>query len=342
MAKVFISHSSRDKDIVCLFKDLILKSGLGLSDGDIFFTSSSETGVPIGGNIPAYIKEHLKDCEFVFLMISENYKRSEVCLNEMGAAMVHTDKLFPIILYNFSFQEVGWLIDRTLCVRIDDEERLDEIRDIFYRSGVYNNTSTWNRYRREFVQKIHTLVEGNKDILVKGKLDFHIEIFENQQLYAEGIEQLNALIPRYNVDAKYLIELHNSSSNLHERKNILLQLSEVLKKWADEVLEIACKIETSLKCSLKAVDDVLNIATLSTEERAELVEGVAYFLSQCKKNHEVLQGNRAVIESLDDVEKNQISAKYRLLSSYDSMLITFHSSIENIERIIARGNNINP
>ena len=61
MGKVFISHSSKDRDILCLFKDLILKSGIGLTDKEIFYTSSPETGVPIGENIPQYIKENLCD-----------------------------------------------------------------------------------------------------------------------------------------------------------------------------------------------------------------------------------------------------------------------------------------
>ena len=52
MAKVFISHSSIDKDVVRLFKDIVLKFGIGLTDTDIFFTSSPETGVPVGKNIP--------------------------------------------------------------------------------------------------------------------------------------------------------------------------------------------------------------------------------------------------------------------------------------------------
>ena len=73
MVKVFISHSSKDKNIVGLFKDIILKSGIGFKDKNIFYTSSPETGVPIGENIPEYIKRNLLDCDYVFLMISENY-----------------------------------------------------------------------------------------------------------------------------------------------------------------------------------------------------------------------------------------------------------------------------
>lgn len=86
MAKIFISHSSKDKAIVDLFKNIILNAGLGISDNDIAYTSAPETGVPTGGNIPKYIKENIADSDFVFWMVSDNYRKSEVCLNEMGAA----------------------------------------------------------------------------------------------------------------------------------------------------------------------------------------------------------------------------------------------------------------
>ncbi len=49
MAKVFISHSSADKELVDLFKNIILNAGLGIADEDIAYTSAVETGVPTGG-----------------------------------------------------------------------------------------------------------------------------------------------------------------------------------------------------------------------------------------------------------------------------------------------------
>ena len=73
MAKIFISHSSNDKGIVDLFKDLILNAGLGVLDRDIAYTSAPETGVPTGGNIPQYIKDNIADSDFVFFMISEYF-----------------------------------------------------------------------------------------------------------------------------------------------------------------------------------------------------------------------------------------------------------------------------
>lgn len=56
---VFISHSSKDKQIVKLFVDNILKKGLGLKDESIVFTSYEATGVPPCDNIPQFIKRNL-------------------------------------------------------------------------------------------------------------------------------------------------------------------------------------------------------------------------------------------------------------------------------------------
>ena len=106
MAKIFISHSSNDKGIVDLFKDLILNAGLGVLDRDIAYTSAPETGVPTGGNIPQYIKDNIADSDFVFFMISENYRKSEVCLNEMGAAWALDKNVKPLLLHNVSFESV--------------------------------------------------------------------------------------------------------------------------------------------------------------------------------------------------------------------------------------------
>lgn len=156
MAKIFISHSSNDKGIVDLFKDLILNAGLGVLDRDIAYTSAPETGVPTGGNIPQYIKDNIADSDFVFFMISENYRKSEVCLNEMGAAWALDKNVKPLLLHNVSFESVGWLYRVNLCARIDDLDRLDELRDEFIENmevklklsyGTEKNTSLLKLYQ---------------------------------------------------------------------------------------------------------------------------------------------------------------------------------------------------
>lgn len=152
MAKIFISHSSNDKDVVDLFKKFILNAGLGILDSDIAYTSAPETGVPTGNSIPQYIKDNIKSSDFVFFIISENYRRSEVCLNEMGAAWILDKNVKPLLLSDVSFTSVGWLYQVSLCAKISDAERLDELRDEFIESYEdIPKTSVWNRNKNEFL-----------------------------------------------------------------------------------------------------------------------------------------------------------------------------------------------
>lgn len=334
MAKVFISHSSIDKDVVRLFKDIVLKFGIGLTDADIFFTSSPETGVPVGGNIPEYIKNNLKDCDFAFLMISENYKKSEVCLNEMGAAMVTSKKLLPIILHNFTFDEVGWLIDRNLCARIDDVERLDEIRDIFVTYSISTSTNVWNRCRDEFLHTLSCLSKSNKDSCVKGLLDCQLEVKENQLIYKNNVDCINEVIPDFVKDARCLIERHNVSFDCQERKTILEKLAKVLNRWAEEMERLIPSIRDSLKKSFDAVEYILRIESLSLEDKSFWIKDLCNFLSSCEENYEAIKVSQKIIESQADMLQSQILAKKRLLNSYDSLLEVFDVSINKIRKII--------
>ena len=111
MKKIFISHALKDKEIVSLFVDKILVLGSGVSLEDIVFTSREDTGVINGEDIPEAIKSGLKESALFFMMVSEAYKDSEVCLNEMGAAWVMDDLSRKIILLpNTGFEKIGWLM----------------------------------------------------------------------------------------------------------------------------------------------------------------------------------------------------------------------------------------
>lgn len=334
MIKVFVSHSSEDKSIVSLFKDIILKSGIGLKDENIFFTSAPETGVPIGENIPDYIKRNLMDCDYVFLMISDNYKKSEVCLNEMGAAMVIGKKLFPILLYNYAFDRVGWLIDRALCVRIDDEERLDEIRDIFCNDGISVRTSIWNRSRNEFMEKLSCSVKPTEEIAVKGLLDYQMEIEANWDTYSKSFDHLNEGISHAKDNVSKLIEKHNASFDFQERKMILVELASVLNKWANEMACLIPKIHSSLINSLSAVEEILKNKTVSIEEKVDLINRITDFQIQCKSNYETLINNRNILYCQADMEEKQMIAKRKVLKEYDSLLYTFDVNIKKIDGII--------
>lgn len=127
--KIFISHSSKDKQIVDIFVDKLLHLGLQIDPNDVAYTSREETGVGTGEDIRKFIKENISTCDFVFFMISENYKKSEICLNEMGAAWATDRTVIPLVFPNLSFDSIGWLYNVRKGLLLNDPDALDSIFD---------------------------------------------------------------------------------------------------------------------------------------------------------------------------------------------------------------------
>lgn len=151
--KIFISHSSQDSQIIDEFVDNILKLSLHLTSKDIAFTSREDMGVPPGGNIDEYLRDNIEKAQIVFLMISENFKKSEVCLNEMGAAWAYGKIKIPILLPNTPFSQLGWLLNFDKAIRIDSEECLDALHDMLCDTLNVQNISTteWNKNKKKFI-----------------------------------------------------------------------------------------------------------------------------------------------------------------------------------------------
>src|SRR5260221_4510442 len=95
MKRVFISHASKDKEIVDAFIDDLLVNVLAIKITDVFCTSTDGTKILSGEDWRNQIQENLKGAKITFLIITPNYKESEICLNEMGAAWGLSGKTIP-------------------------------------------------------------------------------------------------------------------------------------------------------------------------------------------------------------------------------------------------------
>lgn len=150
--KIFISHSSKDKVIMEKFTDYILQLGIGLNHEDIFCTSIEEMGIKNGEDIRRHIRENVQSADFSFLMISKNYKESEICLNEMGAVWAANNRVRYYILPNVDFKEIGWLCDAYKADKLCDSVVLDamanELTDFY---GLPNKGVIWSRQRQNFM-----------------------------------------------------------------------------------------------------------------------------------------------------------------------------------------------
>lgn len=124
--KIFISHSSKDITIVEAFVDKVLKLGMGVIADRIFCTSMPGHGISSGSDIPDMLREEVREAGLAFLFISKNYKASEVCLNEMGAAWICLEKSYviPILLPDIDFSDIGFININKLGIRITDRNAL--------------------------------------------------------------------------------------------------------------------------------------------------------------------------------------------------------------------------
>lgn len=162
--KLFISHSSKDKEIVSEFCDRILRLGIGVSSDDIFCTSIEDMNIKNGEDIREHIKDNILSADFSILLISENYKKSEICLNEMGAIWANDNNVRYYLLPNTTFNQIGWLCDTKQAEKINDHVALDKLyNELTNYYKLERRIEAWSRQRVTFVNGISpSIIESSE------------------------------------------------------------------------------------------------------------------------------------------------------------------------------------
>ena len=150
--RIFISHSSKDKQIVSNFIDHILCLGIGINRNDIFCTSIEDIAIRNGEDIRAHIQENIRCADFSFLLISDNYKASEICLNEMGAVWAYDSNVRLYLLPDTNFNSIGWLCDTRKANKITDTVALDLLyKEMHEYYSLPDNFINWSQQREIFI-----------------------------------------------------------------------------------------------------------------------------------------------------------------------------------------------
>ena len=145
---IFLSHSSKDADIVNKFREIILESGLSVPPDQIKFTSAEDNGVHSGISIPEDLRKFLKYETGLFIQfISSDYIKSRVCLNEEGAAWcMLPDRMFlSIIIPPATFTDMSWVKDHNKALKITETESLMNIyehRKTFFKKVNFTRLSS--------------------------------------------------------------------------------------------------------------------------------------------------------------------------------------------------------
>jgi len=125
-SKIFISHSSKDKEIV---EDLIeILEVIGVKHEDIFCSSIQGYGVSLGEDFLVRLKKELNEKVLVLFVLSQNFYDSPISLCEMGATWIKTNKHIPILIPPFDYTQIKGVINNIHGLRITDPLEINELK----------------------------------------------------------------------------------------------------------------------------------------------------------------------------------------------------------------------
>lgn len=108
---IFISHAFDDRLIADrLIDKLIIPICLLDKEKDIFYTSKRITGIKPSLNWKEKIKTTIKTCDIFIAIITPNYRKSEMCIGEIGAAWILEKKIYPLIIPPISFNDFNIIV----------------------------------------------------------------------------------------------------------------------------------------------------------------------------------------------------------------------------------------
>src|SRR3989338_6841490 len=126
---IFISHSSEDRELVSRFVSDIHQMGLGAKETDIYCTSVDGMNVRSGDDFKKWIHEKITSASMIIQLITTNYKKSEICLNEMGASWALNSTVVPFIIDPVRFDNVGFIHNTTHLLPLNNEQDLLKFRN---------------------------------------------------------------------------------------------------------------------------------------------------------------------------------------------------------------------
>lgn len=161
--KVFISHSSKDIDFVSPLVELL--ADIGLTNDNMFCSSVSDYGIPLGENIYDYLSDQFRNYNlFVIFVLSENYYNSPACLNEMGAAWVLKNDYVSVLVPGFTYENIkGAANPNKIGMKLDESDdflrkHLGDLKDaLSEKLSISVPGNRWEKKRNDFIDTIKTL-----------------------------------------------------------------------------------------------------------------------------------------------------------------------------------------
>jgi hypothetical protein len=298
--QIFISHATKDKEIADAFVDVILHNGLSVSINEIFCVSTDGTKIKSGEDWRKSIQENVLGAMVNFLLISPNYKESEVCMNEMGAAWMTDAIVIPLIIDPINYKTVGVIHEPTQIEKLLDEKSLDRIKDIIQDTlaipPALIRSDRWTAKKNEFLIRVKKHVEKNpfeipidrtafKELLQeKSSLEKTIEgLIDEKKELERLVENLKKAKDKSEVTA--IIKNHKPSTEFQEFQEICKAVKKLLIKQPSIINGIIFKSYTGKEVQIIAdinrpqldealangyIDEELDVRWENTKEMREI------------------------------------------------------------------------
>jgi hypothetical protein len=155
MSRIFISHAVADKVLVKAFLDL-LQTGMQVRYTDIYCTSKGD--IDVGSQYIDNMKDNLRNCEVVVMLLSVNYFKSSFCLAEMGGAWALNKTLVPFLIPPKQFKDVeqpSTPLKATQIFKIQDRQNITQLfqKLVNLRIVEHYDLNRFNEKVEEFIKK---------------------------------------------------------------------------------------------------------------------------------------------------------------------------------------------
>ena len=186
---IFISHSSKNKEQVKLLADLLKSMNL-VPGKHVFCSSLPGYDIPIDTNNRIF--DFLRDCYLhykihVIFIHSQEYYKSAVCLNEMGAAWVLKSNYTSILLPGFNFSEMKGVINGdSISIKLDNsilevKNKLNQLRKQI--TEEFNLLPipdiNWEESRDLYIERVNSLPLPDSSVKQVGKSKDEISVSED-------------------------------------------------------------------------------------------------------------------------------------------------------------------
>ncbi len=139
---VFLSHSSKDKERLAPFKEMLLKKTGGTIE---VFLSSDGQSIPFGRNWITKIEEALNRAKLMFVFVSWNSLDSHWLFFESGYAYSKGIKVIPVGILGVDLSRVAPPVGLLQGFNINSEEGLNNVLDVINKECEHQHVLDFSR-----------------------------------------------------------------------------------------------------------------------------------------------------------------------------------------------------